>query len=1108
MAPRKPKTPKSLTEALHDLLPRLEDDLRARSDAEPALRSALEEEHRAAIKAHRTGETFNAWRDEVVTQIAVAWVLACVFVRFLEDNELVEIQRISGSVTPQDRRKRAIEEQEAYFQRHPTENERDYLEATFRELSKLPSLGALLGPANTNLWRFGPSAEGAKLLLEFFRRLDDEGSEARLRFPFIDPSRSTRFLGDLYQNLSEDAQKRYALLQTPIFVEEFILDRTLEPALAEFGLHGLRMIDPTVGSGHFLLGGFARLLDRWQKAEPGTEVRVLVQRALDGLFGVDLNPFAVEICRFRLLIAALRASDVKRLADAPSFHTNIVVGDSLLHGPRFNDPGRAQERFEFPDIAEHTYRHEDKAELAHVLGQRYHVVVGNPPYITVKDKALNEVYRERYGSCLGRYHLSAPFLERFVELSLPREGGQAGGFVGQITDNAFMTREFGVRLIEEFVSRWDLTHVIDTSGAYVPGHGTPTVILFLRNRPPIGSTVRTVLGIRGEPSTPDDPTQGCVWRAIVEQIDHPGSQTDFVNVEDRPRESFNSHPWILGGGGAADLKRRLDKSSVTKLTSCVDTIGFASFPGQDAAFVAWRGAFNRHRVEQHFVFAFVTGDTVRDWAIRYPDSALVTVDSNFQPIELDIGSHWYRFLWPNRRVLASTQSFAATREKLGEPWWMWYRWIPYKYRVRLSIAFAFNATHNHFVLDRGGKVFKQSAPVIKLRPNATEGDHFALLGLLNSSAACFWLKQVCHNKGSTVDELGARQTTIEFENFYEFTAGTLAELPVPSKLPELMSRRIDQRAQELAMTCDGAWLCSAPSARQDATVRSRAHAEILGDLVALQEELDWRVYAAFGLIDEHLCAPDDKPPPPLELGERSFEIAMARACKNGAPETTWFTRHGSRPITELPMTWPDWYRELVDRRIAAIQSDRDLGLIERPEFKRRWNLEPFDSIQRRAVRERILDLVEEMPVWRQDNLAPITVRVLAEMLAASDDINALVACYTDGSATEVEAVLVEILETEHVPYLAAFRYKDSGLSKRKDWERTWELQRMEDKIDTLVGLPKGHPKRIDEAGASLRKRLEIGDVPVPEKYGSVDFQKGSYWSNRGKLDVPKERFIS
>ena len=91
-----------------------------------------------------------------------------------------------------------------------------------------------------------------------------------------------------------------------------------------------------------------------------------------------------------------------------------------------------------------------------------------------------------------------------------------------ITANSFMKREFGKKLIEEFFPRIDLTHVIDTSGAYIPGHGTPTVILFGRHRPPVGHEVRAVLGIRGEPSTPDDPAQGQVWRSIVEFLDKVG----------------------------------------------------------------------------------------------------------------------------------------------------------------------------------------------------------------------------------------------------------------------------------------------------------------------------------------------------------------------------------------------------------------------------------------------------------------------------------------------------------------------------------------------------------------------------------------------------------
>ena len=100
------------------------------------------------------------------------------------------------------------------------------------------------------------------------------------------------------------------------------------------------------------------------------------------------------------------------------------------------------------------------------------MVVANPPYIMVKDKAENERYRKAYESCSGKYALSVPFAERIFGLAV-----LGSGYTGQITANSFMKREFGKKLIEEYLPKVDLTHVIDTSGAYIPGHGTPTVIL-------------------------------------------------------------------------------------------------------------------------------------------------------------------------------------------------------------------------------------------------------------------------------------------------------------------------------------------------------------------------------------------------------------------------------------------------------------------------------------------------------------------------------------------------------------------------------------------------------------------------------------------------------
>ena len=71
-----------------------------------------------------------------------------------------------------------------------------------------------------------------------------------------------------------------------------------------------------------------------------------------------------------------------------------------------------------------------------------------------------------------------------------------------------MKREFGTKLIEDFLAHQDLRLVADTSGAYIPGHGTPTVIIVGRNQRPVGPTVRAVLGVRGEPGRPDESREG------------------------------------------------------------------------------------------------------------------------------------------------------------------------------------------------------------------------------------------------------------------------------------------------------------------------------------------------------------------------------------------------------------------------------------------------------------------------------------------------------------------------------------------------------------------------------------------------------------------------
>ena len=101
----------------------------------------------------------------------------------------------------------------------------------------------------------------------------------------------------------------------------------------------------------------------------------------------------------------------------------------------------------------------------------------------------------------------------------------------------------------------------------------------------------------------------------------------------------------------------------------------------------------------------------------------------------------------DERNLGIAPPSAGTHVSERRPWWCVAPGAARFRDRRLAHRVCLVATHNHFVLDRGGKVFKQTAPVIKLPTEATEDDHLALLGVLNSSTACFWLKQNSHNKG-------------------------------------------------------------------------------------------------------------------------------------------------------------------------------------------------------------------------------------------------------------------------------------------------------------------------------------------------------------------------
>ena len=139
------------------------------------------------------------------------------------------------------------------------------------------------------------------------------------------------------------------------------------------------------------------------------------------------------------------------------------------------------------------------------------------------------------------------------------------GYTGQITANSFMKREFGKKLIEDYFPRVDLTHVIDTSGAYHPWasglqrSSLSDAVDFARSN----STIRAVLGHSWRTNSARRPgARRWSGRRSSQQVDKPGSESEWVSVADLARDRFAKHPWSLSGGGAADLRELIDSSAI------------------------------------------------------------------------------------------------------------------------------------------------------------------------------------------------------------------------------------------------------------------------------------------------------------------------------------------------------------------------------------------------------------------------------------------------------------------------------------------------------------------------------------------------------------------
>ena len=634
--------------------------------------------------------------------------------------------------------------------------------------------------------------------------------------------------------------------------------------------------------------------------------------------------------------------------------------------------------------------------------------------------------------------------------------------------------------------------IVDTSGAYIPGHGTPTILVFGRNRAPEGNGSTAVLGKRGEPSNPPDPAKGKVWSAIEQGWDQPGFDSPWVSTERVSRQQFAVHPWSLRGGGALALQGVVENNNAA-IASMWDSSGFGAIMGEDHAFIQpLDRALPSGRLQTR---PLVVGECVRDWGIAIQAKVLYPYDHQFNPKQ---DSEYPDALIRLKSLLGSRRTFSKeTYIQAGRHWADYHQFSKRRLSDEMSIGFAFVSTHNHFVLDRGGKVFKQSAPVIKLPATATVDDHLALLGPLNSSTACFWMKQVFYPKGGDKVGSGGRLSKADWMDRYEHDSTKLARFPLPPDRDATLpyARALDQLGQAraadpVALTlADERW-STAAQLRDLLDARRARDLDRLFTMVGIQDELDWLCYRLYGIIDSALpvLSPDDTPS--VQPGMRPFELdlaladatareAIAAGLDSDEVPTAWFERHGWTAQTTLPADADPTWAALVTQRRQATAASAHLRLLEAPVHKRRWYRPDFDKDEHSALQTFLLNQIEDV-LSGQDE--PQTPRALARILGDRPRFHAAAELFTGAIAPELDALVASLMAGDSVPAHPLHRYTKKGLVKRKAWETTWALQERED-------------------------RGEAVKIKVPPKYTGADFLSGDVYKLRGPLDVPKERFV-
>ena len=285
----------------------------------------------------------------------------------------------------------------------------------------------------------------------------------------------------------ERKRKKDGVFYTPNYVTEFIVEEAIggwlrdrkaeieakensEEFWLEYSKHlkSIKVLDPSCGSGAFLVEVFSYLQKQWEELKNHIKIDYNYKEILqNNIFGVDINPASIGITKLSLWLKTAKYREKLTTLD-----DNIKIGNSLiddkdyagyyhefegkivqevLNNEKYNLFNPEELKKDKKDIDEKfkkslAFRWKDQfPQIFNKFSSGFDVVVGNPPYVDsetmTKYSQDDRIYiSNKYKSCKGNWDLYIPFYERALNLTKDKAK------IYLITPNKWLSIKYGEAL--------------------------------------------------------------------------------------------------------------------------------------------------------------------------------------------------------------------------------------------------------------------------------------------------------------------------------------------------------------------------------------------------------------------------------------------------------------------------------------------------------------------------------------------------------------------------------------------------------------------------------------------------------------------------------------